>query len=68
MKMHELIALAKLGAPARLRQLQEEMAALQSFVGTGAVESPRRQMTPAARRAVSDRMRKYWAGRRKQKK
>lgn len=67
MKMHDLIRLAKLGAPARLQQLKDEMAAVQELIG----ETPkrgRRKMSAAARQAVSERMRKYWADRRKQQK
>lgn len=63
--MHDLIRLAKLGAPARLQQLKDEMAAVQELIG----ETPkrgRRKMSAAARQAVSERMRKYWADRRKQ--
>ena len=67
MKMHELLALAKLGAPARLQQLKEEMASVQQLIGTGG-EAPRRSMSAAERKAVSERMRKYWAGRRHKQK
>lgn len=67
MKMHDLLTLAKLGAPVRLQQIQAEAAQLQKLIGGPRGESPRprrRSMSAAARKAVSVRMRKYWAGRR----
>jgi hypothetical protein len=62
-----LLALARLGAPERLRQLESERRAILRLVPTldGASERPRRRMSAAARKAVSKRMRKYWAARRK---
>jgi hypothetical protein len=67
--------LAQLGAQARLQELQQEEAAIRTafpeLFGTrrqasnnGASEPPAR-MSAAARKAVSVRMRKYWAERRK---
>ena len=78
MDRSELVRLARLGAEARLVALERERAEiLRSFPdlknGTAtrsAVSSgPRRrpQMSAAARRAVSIRMKKYWADRRKAK-
>ena len=76
----ELQRLARLGALARLEELRQEEAALRSaFPGLGAASgrrgskrgtkesAPRRRrpMSAAARKAVSVRMRKYWADRRK---
>ena len=66
--------LAQLGAQARLEELQHEEAAIRgAFPGlfarggqatdNGAARRPR--MSAAARKAVSVRMRKYWAERRK---
>jgi hypothetical protein len=79
----ELQRLARLGAKARLEELQrEELAIRQAFpdlFGRGrgrkaaapAAASPkvrrRRGMNAAARKAVSVRMKKYWADRRKAK-
>jgi len=72
--------LERLGAIARLDQLNSEIAAIRrAFPGLGhgrvaaatADDAPRRRrrsrMSPAARRAVSVRMKKYWAARRKAK-
>ena len=71
--------LERLGAQARLDQLQSEIAAIRrAFPGLGrgrppaaAGEAPgrrrRSRMSAAARRAVSVRMKKYWAARRKAK-
>src|SRR5581483_249050 len=81
---------ARLGAEARLRQLDEERSAiLAAFpdlrtggaatrrgrrprVAAAATASTgrrrRRRMSPAQRKAVSERMRKYWASRRAAKK
>jgi hypothetical protein len=72
--------LARLGAKARLAELRSEEAAIrrafpdlfgrgrQSSEG-GAVRGRRRRrgMSAAARKAVSARMKKYWAARRKAK-
>ncbi len=81
----ELYRLARLGAEARLRALDEErrqilrnFPGLRGAGGTGqeastpaAAPAPasrrRRQMSAAERKAVSARMKKYWAERRKAK-
>ena len=83
----QLRRLARLGAIARLEQLQQEEAAIRAEFpelfgrgrrlaggGNPAADAPRggrrrrrRRMSAAARKAVSDRMRKYWAERRKAK-
>lgn len=77
----ELRRLARLGAIARLEQLKQEEAAIRAefpelfgrgrrAAGVAAAAKPgrrRRRMSSAARRAVSVRMRKYWAERRKAK-
>jgi hypothetical protein len=72
--------LERLGAQARLTELQGEIAAIRrAFPGLGrgpgrqpaAESAPRRRrrsrMSAANRRAVSIRMKKYWAERRKSK-
>ena len=75
----QLRRLARLGAIARLEQLKQEEAAIRAefpeLFGRGRravadVATPgrrRRRMSSAARKAVSIRMRKYWAERRKAK-
>ena len=77
----QLRRLARLGAKARLDELRQEEAAIRSAfpdvfgrgrreqVRNGQVASgrKRRRMSAAARKAVSSRMRKYWAERRKSK-
>lgn len=78
----ELQRLARLGAQARLEQLERERALiLKAFPGLeggtpartgraadGQVSRRRRRgMSAAQRKAVSARMRKYWAARRKEK-
>jgi len=76
----QLRRLARLGAIARLEQLKQEEAAIRAefpeLFGRGrravVADAPtpgrrRRRMSPAARKAVSVRMRKYWAERRKAK-
>jgi hypothetical protein len=76
----QLRRLARLGAVARLEQLKQEEAAIRAefpeLFGRGGrgvvadVGQPgrrRRRMSSAARKAVSVRMRKYWAERRKAK-
>jgi hypothetical protein len=79
----QLRRLARLGAIARLEQLRQEEAAIRGefpeLFGRGRQAQPRdgqvtpsrrrrrRAMSAAARRAVSVRMRKYWAARRKAK-
>jgi hypothetical protein len=71
----ELFRLARLGAEARLRALEDERAQiLRTFPGLRAGGAPvasvapvrrRRQMSAAERKSVSARMKKYWAERRK---
>jgi hypothetical protein len=83
LNQEQLRRLARLGAMARLEQLRQEEAAIrgefpelfgrgrQAPAGDGRVTQGRRRrrraMSAAARRAVSVRMRKYWAARRKAK-
>ena len=83
LSQEQLRRLARLGAMARLEQLRQEEAAIrgefpelfgrgrQAQAGDSGVTRgrPRRRraMSAAARRAVSVRMRKYWAERRKAK-
>ena len=94
MNQQQLEHLAKLGARARLDEMQREKDAIyrafpdlraggrgrqarQSQAGFAggretveAAETPRRRqrsMSAAGRRAVSERMKRYWAGRRKEK-
>ena len=80
LNQEQLRRLARLGAVARLEQLREEEAAIRAefpeLFGRGrdgAAAAParqarsRRKMSAAARKAVSERMRKYWAERRKSK-
>jgi hypothetical protein len=65
----QLVQLAKLGVPARLQQLRDEMTALLTFGNVPNGERrPRRRMSAAERKAISTRMRTYWAKRRKQQK
>jgi hypothetical protein len=80
----ELHRLARLGAKSRLEELRHEQAAIRrafpDLVGGGVRPSssaesdrPRRRrrrkgMSAVARKAVSERMKKYWAARRKNKK
>jgi hypothetical protein len=74
----ELQRLARLGAKARLEELRREEAAIRrafpdlfgrggghSASGSGAAARRRRGMSAAKRKEVSDRMKKYWAARRK---
>jgi hypothetical protein len=73
----DLRRLARLGASARLAELRREEAAIRAafpdlFRGiprSAASTAPRRRnhMSAAARKAVSERMTKYWAARRKAK-
>jgi len=77
----QLRRLARLGAVARLEQLRQEEAAIRAEFpelfggrregGNGAAKAAgggrRRRMTAEARKAVSERTRKYWAERRKGK-
>ena len=82
LNQEQLRRLARLGAIARLEQLRQEEAAIRSefpeLFGRGGREQPndgqttkrrrrRRAMSSAARKAVSERMRKYWSERRKAK-
>ena len=80
LNQEQLRRLARLGAVARLEQLREEEAAIRAefpeLFGRGrdgAAPAPvgkarsRRKMSAAGRKAVSERMRKYWAERRKAK-
>jgi hypothetical protein len=71
-----LRAFALVGARARLEELKKEEAALRGEFpelfrgGTGAApkatrKRSRRAMSAAQKKAVSDRMKKYWAERRK---
>jgi uncharacterized protein (UPF0335 family) len=74
----QLRRLARLGAVARLEQLREEEAAIRAEFpelfggrrGSGDGKNPgrkrrRKAMSAAQRKEVSERMRKYWAERRK---
>jgi hypothetical protein len=74
----ELQRLARLGARARLEELRQEEAAIRrafpdlvrgrpAAAGGGPSGKIRRRrgMSAAARKAVSERMKKYWAARRK---
>jgi hypothetical protein len=78
---NDLKHLARLGAKARLEELRQEEAAIRrafpdlfskaaaASAGTsGRGRRRRSRMSAAARKAVSDRMKKYWAERRKTKK
>ena len=81
LNQEQLRRLARLGAVARLEQLREEEAAIRAefpelFGGRrangkaagrerGQRKRRRRAMTSAQRKEVSERMRKYWADRRK---
>jgi hypothetical protein len=81
LSQEQLRGLARLGAAARLEQLREEEAAIKSAFpdlfgrgrraqvrnGQAPGAKRRRGMSAAARKAVSERMRKYWAERRKSK-
>ena len=79
----ELQRLARLGAKSRLDELQREEAAIRrafpdlfsgrrrQATGARAAGRGRRRrsnMSATARKAVSERMKKYWAARRKEKK
>ena len=71
--------LARVGAKARLEELRQEEAAIRKAFpdlfsgrgrqGTAATAAPKRRsnMSAAARKAVSARMKKYWAARRSAK-
>jgi len=75
---NDLKRLARLGAVARLEELRKEEAAIRAafpdLFRKGALEASssglprrRRPMSAAARKAVSERMTRYWAERRKTK-
>ena len=73
LSQEQLLHLARLGAPQRLQELKEERQAIEALIGgDGSVSSepshPRRRrrrgMSAAARKAVSERMKKYWAAQR----
>jgi hypothetical protein len=76
LNQEQLRRLARLGAMARLDELRQEEAAIRAefpdlfgrrpkkVVGSG---RRRRAMSAAGRKVVSERMRKYWAERRKAK-
>jgi hypothetical protein len=78
LKREQLQKLARMGARARLEELQREEAAIRrafpDLSGTGRASttgrrsnrsSGRRPMSAANRKAVSERMKRYWADRRK---
>jgi len=79
LNQEQLRRLAQLGAQARLDELREEEAAIRAefpelfgrgrkAAGSGgAAATSRRNMSSANRKLVSERMRKYWAERRKAK-
>ena len=81
LNQEQLRRLARLGAVARLEQLRQEEVAIRAefpeLFGRGRREASepaaaraggrRRRMSAEARKAVSERMRKYWAERRKSK-
>jgi hypothetical protein len=79
LNQEQLRRLAQLGAQARLDELRQEEAAIRAEFpelfrrGRKAASNGRgrgggaRKMTAANRKAVSERMRKYWAERRKAK-
>jgi hypothetical protein len=82
LNQEQLRRLARLGAVARLEQLRQEEAAIRAEFpelfgrgrrenGAAAAAAPRAarrtKMSAEARKAVSERMRKYWAERRKSK-
>jgi hypothetical protein len=80
LNQEQLRLLARLGATARLEQLRQEEAAIRAefpelfgrgrkgAAGNVAGAGRRRlSMSAAARKVVSERMRKYWAERRKTK-
>jgi hypothetical protein len=81
LKKEDLRRFARLGAMRRLEDIRQEEAAIRSafpelFTGRAASRSSdaparaarkRPRMSAAARKAVSERMKKYWAARRKPK-
>ena len=75
----ELHRLARLGAKARLEELRKEEAAIRKAfpdlfgggrqaAGGGAARRKRKPMSDAQKQIVSERMKKYWAAKRKTKK
>ncbi len=81
MDRSELLRLAQLGAQARLNTLQSEIQEIyrqfpglrssrgvKAAAGAPARRGRRRKMSAAERKAVSERMTRYWAARRKAKK
>jgi hypothetical protein len=84
LKRVELMRLARLGAAARLAEIRQEIASLETLLRgrsqATATRTPRKAAagrkekqssaawTPAARRAVSLRMKRYWAAKRQAKK
>lgn len=57
---------ARIGAKARLAEIEQERAAiLEEFpdlrAGADQIDSSRRRLSPAARKKLSDGMRRYWA-------
>ena len=75
----ELHRLARLGAKARLDELRREEAAIRRAfpdllgsgrpaAGRGTAARRRKPMSDAARKEVSERMKRYWAARNKAKK
>jgi len=81
LNQEQLLRLARLGAIARLEQLKQEEAAIRrefpdlfrrgrksasgKAAAAGTSRGRKRAMSAANRKAVSERMRKYWAERRK---
>ena len=73
LSQEQLLKLARLGAVQRLQELEQERQAIETLIGRHGTSSPqpstprrrrRRGMSAAARKAVSVRMKKYWAARR----
>jgi hypothetical protein len=83
---NQLLQLARLGAKARLAELEEERKAIEALIGSATETKPRgrrfstttdrsatasestgrrRRMSAAQRKAVSMRMKKYWAARKR---
>lgn len=76
---HQIRNLARAGAEATLRQLRAEVVAIERAFpelalprrrralrrSVGRASARTRQMSAAARKTISDRMKKYWAERRK---
>lgn len=74
MNNEQLRNLARMGAVSRVEQLREEEKAIKrEFPDLFSTSEPEpkkngREMSPAQRKAVSTRMKRYWASRRKDKK